>query len=175
MQCLEELAYRLRREDGSRFIQNEELRLSHQCAKNLDALTLTHREFHHNRGGIHLQTVLFTEQANFTFDLCSRNTGRKTKRYIFRNRKRIEKREMLVHHCDAEFTRLCRGFNAERMPVKRNFALVWTGGTVDDFHQGGLARAVLAEDGEHLTGRNIKRYMIVCCNARIALRNVAKA
>ena len=68
-----------------------------------------------------------------------------------------------------------QGFQRRADARQKKFRPRLDGGTVDDFHQGGLARAVLAEDGEHLTGRNIKRYMIVCCNARISLRNVAKA
>ena len=175
MKGLEERADCLRREDRGRLVKNEQLRLRHERAQNLNALTLAHGELHHDRSRIDLKTVLFAELADLFCNLGGRELPGKAERHILRNGERIEERKVLVHHCNAELAGFGRTFYCEGLAVKGNLTLVGAGCAVDDLHHRGFARAVLAQDGEDFSGGNLERDAVVGDDARIALRNVAKA
>jgi hypothetical protein len=87
---------------------------------------------------------------------------------------RVEQREVLVDHADAERARLGRALHAHRLPVPAHLALVGLHGAVDDLHHRRLAGAVLAEHGVDLAGLDAQRDLVVGADRRVLLADAAE-
>lgn len=59
---------------------------------------------------------------------------------------------MLEHHSDAGVDRLARIGEADRLAIEQERAAIGTLDAEEDFHQGGFAGAVFADDRMHLAG-----------------------
>ena len=69
--------------------------------------------------------------------------------HVFQHREILHEHEVLVHHADARGDRIVRPVNFDAAPVNPNLAGVRAMKPVDDVHQRGLARAVLADQAVH--------------------------
>src|SRR5262249_44377121 len=82
--------------------------------------------------------------------------------------------EVLVHHADAGRDRVARAPEAPRMAVDQDLARVGLQQPVEHVHQGGLARAVLAEQGVDLAGLDDQIDLVVGDQIAEALRDAAQ-
>ena len=171
----EELPDGLGHEHRGGLIKNEELGIRHQGADDLHALALTHRELVDDRSGIHLKAVLLAERLHLLGDFGRGAAGRKPEGHVLGHRQRVEKREVLVHHRNAARTRFGRTRYVEGPAVELEAPLVGAHRAVDDLHEGGLAGAVLSEDGEHFTGRDIHVDAVVGNDPRVPLGDIFQA
>ena len=69
--------------------------------------------------------------------------------------------EVLKHHADAEGSGLLRVSNLDRLSVVMNITLVWLDGAINDFHQGGFASTVLAQNGVRFARTNCQRHRAI--------------
>ena len=93
--------------------------------------------------------------------------------HVLGHREHRYQHEMLVHHLDAAGDRVRRSRDMNRFPVDKNLALIGYGQSVQDVHEGGLAGAVLSEQGVDLARPQIEVDVVVGHDARIALRDAA--
>ena len=121
--------------------------MRHQGADDFDALTFAHGEVVHHRLGIHFETVVFTEATHFRSDFLKLHPLGKAQSDVFRHGKRLEEREVLMHHRDPQIAHLRGARHGQRHTVEDDFPFVWRRRAVDDFHERGFAGAVFAEDG----------------------------
>ncbi len=84
-----------------------------------------------------------------------------------------DQHEVLVDHVDPAGDRVGRTADRDRAAVEQDLALVRRGQPVQDVHQGGLAGAVLAEQGVDLAGPDLEADAVVGDDARIALGDAA--
>src|SRR5262249_46064394 len=68
------------------------------------------------------------------------------KRDVLRHRQRLEEREVLEHHADAELARMPRACDVHRLPAPEDLAGVRPQHAIDDLDQRALAGTVLAEE-----------------------------
>ena len=79
---------------------------------------------------------------------------------------------MLKHHADAQGAGLLRASNLYGLTVKVNVAGVGLDSAVNDFHEGGLASAVLTQNGVDLLGHDIQVDGVIGQHRWIALADV---
>ena len=85
-----------------------------------------------------------------------------------------DQHEVLVDHADAAGDGVRRARRSVTgVAVEQDLALVRAGQPVEDVHQGGLAGAVLAEQGVDLAGPDVEVDVVVGDDARIALGDAA--
>jgi hypothetical protein len=82
-------------------------------------------------------------------------------RDVLRDREHRHQHEVLMHHSDAGRDRVLRRAEAHRLAIYVYLALVGPGQPEQDVHQGGLPRAVLAEQGVNLPRGNGKADPVV--------------
>ena len=75
---------------------------------------------------------------------------------VLRHAQGVKQAEVLKHHADAQSTGLLRVTNLHRLAIKVDAASVGLHRAINDFHQGGFARAVLAQDGVDLLGHDVQ-------------------
>ena len=90
---------------------------------------------------------------------------------VFRHGEYRHQHEVLVHHADAGLDRAAGRAEVLRLAVQQDLALVRLGQPVQDVHQGGLARAVLAEQRVDLARFHGQVDVIVGHEAAEALRD----
>ena len=76
---------------------------------------------------------------------------------------------MLVDHADPAGDRICRTGELDDLPIEQDLTLVGPREAVENVHQGGLAGAVLPEQGMDLAGTDIEVDPGVGDDARIPL------
>ena len=81
---------------------------------------------------------------------------------------------MLVHHPDPALDRLLRRVNPDGLSVDQDLTLVGVVETVEDVHQRGLPRAVLAQQRVHLTCPEVEADVVVREDSREPLRDPAQ-
>src|SRR5919109_35778 len=72
----------------------------------------------------------------------------------FCSSQRLEQREVLEHHADAEATRVVRILDVDRLALPTDLALIGLQDAVDDLDEGALAGTVLAQQGMDLAGQD---------------------
>ena len=168
-----ELSHGLGRQNRSRFVENQKLRMRHEGANDFDALTLAHGEVVYHRFGIHFEAVVSAESTHFRGDRLERHPFGKPQSDVFRHGERLKEREVLMHHGDPQVARLRRTRHGQRYAVKDDLPFVRRSRAVDDFHERGFAGAVFAEDGQNFARGDFHGHVIVGDDARIPLGNVA--
>ena len=91
------------------------------------------------------------------------------KRDVFQHRHRLEQREVLEHHADAEPARRARIGDANGRAVEDDLALVGREDAVDHLDQGRFSRAILAEKRMNLAGLDAQVDVVVRADARKGL------
>ncbi len=89
--------------------------------------------------------------------------------------KRLEQREVLEHHADAELARRRRAADLDGLALPADLALVRPHRAVDDLHQRRLARAVLAQHRVDFAGGDGERHVVVGLHGRVRLLMPASA
>jgi hypothetical protein len=120
-----------------------------------------------------LQAVFFAGAGDAFGQFLQIGLGVQAQGDVLGHGQRIEQREMLEHHGDAQLARHLRIGDLHRLAVPAQFAGIRLDRAEDDLHQGGLARAVLAEYGVDLAGRNGQADIVVGQHARIGLAHMA--
>ena len=75
---------------------------------------------------------------------------------------------MLEHHADAQLAGFLWVADVDRLTIKEDLALIRFDRAVNDFHQGGFARAVFSQHGMGLPGHHGQRHVLVGHHARVA-------
>ena len=140
----EEMVGLLRGEHRGRLVHDEQLRLLQQAADDLDALALAHRQV--GDDGVRLQRQAVV--ARHLLDGVGEPAAHRPwagQRDVLGDAQRLEQREVLEHHADAEMAGGGRVGDGDRLALPADLALGRLQGAVDDLDQGRLAGAVLAE------------------------------
>eukprot|EP01022_Parablepharisma_sp_SALTPOND_P021557 TRINITY_DN427_c2_g1_i1.p1 TRINITY_DN427_c2_g1~~TRINITY_DN427_c2_g1_i1.p1 ORF type:complete len:1458 (+),score=547.10 TRINITY_DN427_c2_g1_i1:21634-26007(+) len=169
----EEFLHRLRGQHRGRFVQDQQLRLGQQGAHDFHALALAHRQRMHMALRFQLQAVLLAGTGDALGQLLQVGLGIQAQGDVLGDGERIEQREMLEHHGNAQLACHLRVGDLHRRAVPAQFAGIGLDRAEDDLHQGGLAGAVFAEHGMDLAGRDRQADVVVGQHARIGLADVA--
>ena len=80
---------------------------------------------------------------------------------VFGDRQRLEQREVLEHHADAQALRMAGVLDGDLLALPDDLALVGLDHAVDDFHQRALAGAVFAQQRMDLIALDRQRNVVV--------------
>ena len=153
LEVLHDLEQGLHLAEGQRaggLVQDEHLRVAHHAAKQLDQLLLGDGE----RVGLaleaegHAQLLHVPAQALFQLAFIFG----KAHEDVFKHRHVGEEKRLLRHQVDAGRQRRRRLAQPGDLAVQQNFAGVTGVNPHDDLHQRGFARAVAADERDHLAG-----------------------
>ena len=157
----EKLVGFLRRQHRGRLVEDQQFRILHQRAHDLDALALADRQPPHFAFGIERQAVIvgYLRQPR-------RHGGKalfavEPERHVFGNGEIVEQREMLEHHADA----LGAGFRGSRQDDLVPHPAQFAGGRLDQavhhFDQRRFAGAVLAQQSVDFAGEQVDADVVV--------------
>ena len=173
-QRLEELLHGLRREHRGGLVHDEEPRALQQAAHDLHALALAHAHRVHVAVRVERQAVVRRDLADALRQVVARVVGLQRQRDVLGDGERLEQREVLEHHADAQPPR-ARGIRDDHgRAFPRDRAGVGLHHAVDDLHQRRLAGAVLAEHGVDLAGQHVERDAVVGDDGRVDLGDAAQ-
>ncbi len=173
-QGLEQLLDFLGREHRSRLVHDQEPGLEQERAHDLDALAFADAERRDDAARIELELVGVEHPIEFGQKFARREARIQAERDVLEHRHRLEQREVLEHHADAEAPRRARIGDADRLPVEGDLSLVGREDAVDHFDQGRFSRAVLAEQGVNLPGLDAQGHVVVGADARKGLADADK-
>ena len=176
---LEQLERLLRREDGGRLVEDQDVRLAVERLQDLHPLLLADRDVGDQRVGVDLELELRGELADalvrgavVEHDPGVRRLVREHD--VLRDRHDRDEHEVLVHHPDPAVDRVLRRLEDDGLAVHEDLALVGPVEPVEDVHQRRLAGAVLAEQRVHLARPQVEVDVVVRDDPRKALRDPAK-
>ena len=150
LQRLEQLLDLLGRQHRGRLVHDEQPRVQEERAHDLDALPLADAQGRDDAAGIELEMVGVQNPVELSEEFARGEAAVEAERNVFQNRHRLEQREVLEHHADAEASRGARIGDARRRAVENDLTLVGREDAVDHLDEGRLAGAVLAEQGVNL-------------------------
>ena len=168
-QGLEELAHRLRGEHRGRLVHDQQARILQQAADDLDALALAHRQGVDVAARIDREAVALRHLDDALRELVERGLAGQGQRHVLDHGEGLEQREVLEHHADAQAARVRRALDFDLLALPEHASAARPGDAVDDLHQRGFARAVLAEDGADLACAHREADVVVGDDRRIYL------
>ena len=156
----EELCRFLRRQHGGGLVHDEKARALHEAARDLDPLSLAHGEIVHRPLRLQGEAVVPCGATNALGE-PPRLGSLEAEGDVLGHGQRLEEREMLEHHADAEAPGHggARDLDGLALPEKR--ALVGADDAVDDLDERALAGTVLAEQRVDLSRQHVEIDMIV--------------
>ena len=172
----EELERLLRREHGSRLVEDQDLRAAEEGLQDLDPLLLADADVLDARvrvdgelerlgdlldalfGGVLVEEHLLARWLDPEHDVLG-------------DRHHRDQHEVLVDHPDPEVDRIAGRAHLDRLAVDEDLALVRPVEAVEDVHQRRLPRPVLAEESVHLAAPQVEVDAVVRDHAREALRD----
>ena len=101
-QGLEQLLDFLRRQHRGRLVHDQESRVEQERAHDLDALAFADAERRHDSARIELEVVGFEHPVELRQKFARGKARVEAERDVFQHRHRLEQREVLEHHADAE-------------------------------------------------------------------------
>jgi hypothetical protein len=143
------------------FVEDQQPRLGQQRPHDLDPLPLADREGVDHPIRLQLQAVLGRLGPDPRHHLRQRERAAHPQPDVLGHRERVEEREVLEHHGDAQRPRLLGAADLHRLAVPEDAAGVGAERPVDDLHQRRLAGAVLPQDGVDLAGPYFQRHLLV--------------
>ena len=173
-QGLEQALHGLGGEHRSRLVEDQQPGVLQEAAHDLDALALAHGEVAEEAAGVERQAVALRELADAGGERREIEGLVHRHRDVLRDGHRLEQREVLVHHADAELPGRRRARDPHRLAVPEDLAPIRGRRPVDDLHQGALAGPVLAEHGVDLPRHHGKRYAVVRHDAGEGLGDAAQ-
>ncbi|OPZ04735.1 MAG: hypothetical protein BWZ09_01587 [Alphaproteobacteria bacterium ADurb.BinA305] len=168
-QGLEELAHRLRREHRGGLVHDQQARVLEQAADDLDALALAHRQGVDVAARIDRQAVALRDLDDAPRERVERRLAGQGQGDVFHHGQRLEQREVLEHHADAQAARMRRAGDRDLLALPEHAPAARPGDAVDDLHQRRLAGAVLAEDGADLARAHDEADVVVGDHRRVGL------
>jgi hypothetical protein len=156
------------RQDRSGFIQNQNFGLAQQGADDFHALHFTHTQTVHGTQGVNVQTVIGGLLRDALGDFGQTQMTVQAQPDILGHAQGIEQAEVLKHHADASRTGLLGVADRGGHPVDQDFTRIGLDRPINDLHQGGFARPVLAQDGMNFTRQHPQRHLVVGHHRRIA-------
>ena len=150
-QDAEEVVGLLRREDGGRLVEDQEVGAAIERLEDLHALALADAEIGDARVGIDLQVVLAAQAlelgARARQPRAEPEAALDAEHDVFQHRERLHQHEVLMHHADPRRQRVLRRLRiAAGSPSHEDLAAIRPVIAVQDAHQRRLAGAVLADD-----------------------------
>ena len=159
-QHVEERVSLLWRQNGGRFVQNENLRAAVERLEDLHALLESDRQLGDDGVERHSERVVAGEL--FEFPPRAGESAREqratldTEDDVFEHREILHEHEMLVNHADARKDRVLRRAEIDAATMHVNLAGVGPVKSVDDIHQRRLARTVFTDEPVDTAGRDGK-------------------
>jgi len=144
-----------------------------QAAHDLDTLALADREVVHRAVRIERQAVFARGLRDALAQVEAFARLVNAQRHVLGDRERLEQREMLEHHADAERSGVRRALDRHGLAAPDDLAGVRTRHAVDDLDQRALAGAVFAEQRMNLGAADRQVDAIVGEAARILLGDAA--
>ena len=145
----------LGRQDGGRFVEDHDAGVAVEGLEDLHPLLLPYREVRDPGPGIHPQPVALGELLRVFYGLGEVQGGPLARlgaeHDVLRHGEGWYQGEVLVDHPDAAGYGVLRVVYLHLLAVHEDGAGVRGVEAVEDLHQGGLARPVLAEEAEDLT------------------------
>ncbi len=139
-----------RGEHGGRLIQQEYSGLAGQSLDDLQPLLQRHREPAGPLVRIEWQTHALAQQPGALAHLVRHDGPAGRQGHVLSHGQRRHRREMLVHHADAQGPGNPGSGYPPRHAVDANLSGIGTYQPIGDMHQGGLAGAVLPQQRMHL-------------------------
>jgi hypothetical protein len=173
-QSLEQLLDLLRGQHGGRFVHDQEPRIEQEGAYDLDALPFADAERGDDPARVEFELIGVEHAVELGEQFALRQARVETERDIFQHGQRLEQREMLEHHPNAEPPRRARIGDASRRPVEQDLALVGSENAVNHLDERGFAGAVLAEQGVDLARLDLEMHIVVGAHAGKRLADANK-
>ena len=175
---LEDLLGLLRRQDRGRLVEDEDLGVPVERLEDLDALLPADGQGADLGVGVDLEAEPAAELHDPAVRLLAVEEDRSGHRLlaeddVLGDGQDRDEHEVLVDHADAAGDGVRGTGQVDLLAVEQDLALVGRGEAVEDVHEGGLAGAVLAEQGVDLAGPDLEVDVGVGNDARIALRDAA--
>ena len=165
----------LRGQHAGGLVEDQDPRAAQQGPHDLHALLLAGRQVRHARLRVHLQPVPRRE-----FPYLPRHAPRReqpahaAQRQILRHGVPRHQQRMLRHQPDPQPPRLRRTPDPHRLACQFHRALVGLVQAVQDRDQGAFARAVLAQQGQHLTRVDGQVHRVVRDHTRETFRDATQ-
>ncbi|EWS52662.1 hypothetical protein X551_04550 [Methylibium sp. T29] len=159
----------LRRQHRGRLVEDQQLGVGEQRAHDLDALALADRQRVHRPLRVDLETVDLGDLHDARRHLGQRQALVEAQPHVLGGGQRVEQAEVLVDHADPELARLRRARDLHLTAVPDHLAGVGPHRAVDDLHQRGLARPVLAQHRVDLPRRHTQVHAVVRADRRVLL------
>ena len=174
----EDLLRLLGREDGGRLVEDQDPGLAIEGLEDLDPLLPADRQATDLLVRVDLETESLAELADAPTGLGPVEEDRVGHRLVAQqdvlgDGEDRHEHEVLVDHADAAGDGVGRAGDLDRLAVEQDLALVRRGEAVEDVHQRGLARAVLAEQRVDLARADGQVDVVVGQDARVALGDAA--
>jgi hypothetical protein len=147
-----------------RLVQDEDLHAAVQRLEDLDALLLADRQLLHDRPGIHAEPVRVRElgDALLRRDDVEPLPALLAQDDVLGDGERVHQDEVLVDHPDPVRDRVARGSDLDLLAPHEDPSSIGRVHPVEDAHQGGLARPVLADQRMDLAGAQFQVDLVVC-------------
>ena len=149
---LEQAVGLLRRQHRGRLVEDDEFGVLEKRPHDLDALALADGKVRDMGLRIERQAVGARQRRRLVRHFGKRNAGRQGQCDVLCDRQRLEQRKMLEDHADAKPAGGAGARNSHRLALPDDLAARRRKNAEQHLHQGGLAGAVLAEQGMGFTG-----------------------
>ena len=173
-QSLEQLLDFLRRQHRGRLVHDQQPRIEQERAHDLDALALADAERRDDAARIELEPIGLEHPIELGQKLARGEARIEAERDILEHRHRLEQREMLEHHADAQPPRRARIGDADGRAVEDDLPLVGREDAVDHLDQRRFSGAVLAEQRMDFAGLDAQVNVVVGAHARKGLADADK-
>ena len=176
-QHVEQAVDLLGRQHGGGLIQDEDIRTAVEHLDDFHRLLLGDGHIVDLLLGINMETVFLSDLGNAGIDVLQIVPALlvHAQHNVFGGGKQIHQLEVLMNHADFQVKGVLRGADDHFLPALKDLALIREVDAGDHVHQGGLAAAVLTENGQDLTLVHIQVNIVVGHNAAKPLGNAAHA
>ena len=147
---LEQLVRLLRRQDGGRLVQDQNIRAPEQYLDDLHSLLLGNGHIVDLLVGVDVKAVLIADLLDFLAGLGQVQLALKTQNDVLRGGEHIHQLEMLMDHADAIVECVLGGGDGHRLAVNIDLSLIGEVDAGKHIHQRGLAAAVFTQQRQDL-------------------------
>ncbi len=165
---------RLWRQHRGGFVEDQQPGVGEQRTHDLHPLALAHRQRVDRTQRIDLQPVFGGLVPDALDHRGQADRAIEAEQHVLGDGERVEQREVLEDHRDAQRARLVRAAHLHRHAVPADHTGIGAHGSVGDLHQRRLAGPVLAKHRVDLAGHHRQRNRIVGEHRRIALGDLVE-
>ena len=154
----------LGRQHGGGLIQNQDVRAPVEHLDDFHGLLLGNGHIVDLLVGIHVKAVGITDFLDLLGHLVHIQPSRllQAQDDVLGGGEHIHQLKMLMDHTDAVGERVPGGTDQSLLPIDENFALIREVDTGEHIHQGGLAAAVFAQQGQNLSLVDVQPHPVIC-------------